>query len=96
MCGMWSGIILLKKKVMLPQKERQQNSSQNVVDLPLRCKCSSNDDQRGPAIKRNGTPDRNSCLRACVECNRDRQGALGISRHIFDDRQDIVGSGIRR
>ncbi|GFW67435.1 hypothetical protein TNCV_3391061 [Trichonephila clavipes] len=50
------------------QKERLQNSSQNVVDVQLCCKCASNDDQRSPAVKRNGTLDHNSWLWACVAC----------------------------
>ncbi|GFY34233.1 hypothetical protein TNCV_2505361 [Trichonephila clavipes] len=94
---MWFGMILLKKRP--GYYKRKQNSSQNVFDVPLCCKCASNDDQRGPAVKRSGTPDHNSWLMVYVACNsekQDRHAALAVSRHVFDDRQDTDGSRIRR
>ncbi|GFV14263.1 hypothetical protein TNCV_1163861 [Trichonephila clavipes] len=40
----------------------------------------SNDDQRGPSVKRNGTPDNNSWLRFCVVRNREsRIGTLPLA-----------------
>ncbi|GFW91969.1 hypothetical protein TNCV_2152491 [Trichonephila clavipes] len=37
----------------------------------------SNGDQRSPVVKRNGAPDNNSWLRACVTCNiESRTGML--------------------
>ncbi|GFY24024.1 peptidyl-glycine alpha-amidating monooxygenase A [Trichonephila clavipes] len=56
------------------KKEQYQN--QNVIDLLLCCKCASNDDQKGPTIERNGTPDHNTWLRACVACNSEQIGTL--------------------
>ncbi|GFW85623.1 hypothetical protein TNCV_852741 [Trichonephila clavipes] len=59
----------------------KRNGSKTVLGMWLIyrwcCKCASNDDQKGPTVKRNGTPDRNSWLRACVECNSEsRIGTL--------------------
>ncbi|GFU91141.1 hypothetical protein TNCV_4924721 [Trichonephila clavipes] len=46
------------------------------------------------AVRRNGAPDNSSRLRACLAC--DSESRIGFSRHVLDDRQDTVGSGIRR
>ncbi|GFX74291.1 hypothetical protein TNCV_3452391 [Trichonephila clavipes] len=72
---MYSGIILLEKKARVLQNERYQKYFQNVVDVLLCFKCASNDDERGPAVRRNGIPDHNSWLRACVE--RNSEGSIG-------------------
>ncbi|GFY26161.1 hypothetical protein TNCV_354771 [Trichonephila clavipes] len=51
--------------------------------VPLCCKWVSNDDQRGPAVKRNGTPDHNSLLRACgaiMKVGSARCPGLGFQR----------------
>ncbi|GFS72198.1 hypothetical protein TNCV_2442461 [Trichonephila clavipes] len=86
---MWSGIILLKKG------QRTVEGTVAKQFLPLCCKWASNDDQRGPAAKRIGTPDRNFWLRVCVACNSEN-GMIGTLPRVFEDRQDTVGSGIRR
>ncbi|GFX93373.1 hypothetical protein TNCV_151791 [Trichonephila clavipes] len=62
---------LLKNKAKVLQKKRYQDSSQNVIDASLCCKCASNDDQRGLAIERNGTSDHNFSLRDYVACNSE-------------------------
>ncbi|GFV14410.1 hypothetical protein TNCV_808421 [Trichonephila clavipes] len=53
------------------QAKRYQNSSQNVVEVPLCSKYASNDDHGAPAVKRNVTPDQNYWLRACGACNSE-------------------------
>ncbi|GFV07017.1 hypothetical protein TNCV_2663961 [Trichonephila clavipes] len=55
-------------------------------------------DKLGPGVKRNGTPDDNSWLRACVASNSERRISTlrWASPDTLDDCQDTVGSGIRR
>ncbi|GFU79155.1 hypothetical protein TNCV_2136781 [Trichonephila clavipes] len=68
---MWSGIILLKDKVRVLLRERQLNSSQNVIDVSLCCKLPL----LSPAVKRNDPPVHNFWLRACVACSRESGSA---------------------
>ncbi|GFV20985.1 hypothetical protein TNCV_2280291 [Trichonephila clavipes] len=91
----WIWPYLLKNNTKVLQKKQKQNSSQNVVDVPLCCKCASNNNQRGLAVKRNGTLDHNSWLRReIVKAGSAR--CPGRLRHVFDDRQNTVGGEIRR
>ncbi|GFU63563.1 hypothetical protein TNCV_4256041 [Trichonephila clavipes] len=60
------------------------------MDVPLCCKCASIDDQRGPAVKRNGTPDHNSWLRACLTCNSENR--IGTVPWAPPDTSSIIAS----
>ncbi|GFV60384.1 hypothetical protein TNCV_3470191 [Trichonephila clavipes] len=77
---------------MVFQEEREQNSSQNAIEITLYYNCASNDDQRGInkiIVKINGTPDHNSWLRACAACNSESRigtwpwASPGMSSMIF-------------
>ncbi|GFV85268.1 hypothetical protein TNCV_928991 [Trichonephila clavipes] len=73
---MWSGIILLKNKARVLQKERQQNSSQNVIDGLLYCKLPLMT-SKVVRMSKEMSPNYNSLLRACGACNcESRIGAL--------------------
>ncbi|GFW93265.1 hypothetical protein TNCV_2603831 [Trichonephila clavipes] len=55
------------------QKERPQNSFPKVRRITVLYNWASNEDQRGPVVKRNGTPDHNSWLRAYVAYNSENR-----------------------
>ncbi|GFX75013.1 uncharacterized protein TNCV_1845851 [Trichonephila clavipes] len=48
----------------------------------------SNDDQRGPVVKRNGTLDHNSWLRVCVACNR--KSRIGTLPWVSPDTSSMI------
>ncbi|GFW23473.1 hypothetical protein TNCV_3805701 [Trichonephila clavipes] len=47
-------------------------------------------------VKRNGTPDHNFCLRGCLVYNSESTLSWASPDHVFDDRQDTDGFGVRR
>ncbi|GFT62155.1 hypothetical protein TNCV_2062331 [Trichonephila clavipes] len=79
-------------------KEVFDKLNRSNVFSECRCRIAVSDDQRGPGVKRNGTPDDNSWLRACVASNSERRISTlcWASPDTLDDCQDTVGSWIRR
>ncbi|GFW06548.1 hypothetical protein TNCV_2188811 [Trichonephila clavipes] len=67
------------EKIALLGKPRlgEQYKVQIRIKESREFKCDSNDDQKGSAVKRNGTPDHNFWLRDSVACNSEsRIGTL--------------------
>ncbi|GFT72478.1 hypothetical protein TNCV_973531 [Trichonephila clavipes] len=74
------------------------NGSKTVLRMLSTYRCAVNmplmTTKVGPVVKRNGTPDHNSWLRAYVACNSEsRIGTLPWAS-VFNDHLETVGSGI--
>lgn len=90
---MRTSIILMKSKFWVAQKEQQQNGSQNVVNVLLWCKYTTNYYQRRPAIKGNGIPDHKGLVGPCSVWYNP-QTDLDVSRLVLGGLQNTEGNEI--